>query len=87
MGFFRRSAPAETDRRSEYLSAEQLNAERDTESDATPLVTPEQVRNIAFGKPPMGKRGYNEDEVDWFLDEVEATIRELRERLSKYEQL
>ncbi len=29
-----------------------------------------QVHNVAFSKPPIGKRGYNEDEVDAFLDLV-----------------
>ena len=37
-------------------------------------LTPEQVRNVAFSKPPVGKRGYNEDEVDAFLDRVEAAL-------------
>ena len=37
-------------------------------------LTPEQVRNIAFSKPPIGKRGYNEDEVDAFLDRVEEQM-------------
>ncbi len=40
------------------------------------FLTPEQVRNVAFSKPPMGKRGYNEDEVDAFLDLVEAALRD-----------
>jgi DivIVA domain-containing protein len=31
-------------------------------------LTSEDVRNVAFSKPPIGKRGYNEDEVDAFLD-------------------
>jgi DivIVA domain-containing protein len=39
-------------------------------------LTPEQVRNVAFSKPPTGKRGYNEDEVDAFLDRVEAALRD-----------
>jgi DivIVA domain-containing protein len=39
-------------------------------------LTAEQVRNMAFSKPPIGKRGYNEDEVDAFLDHVEAALRE-----------
>ncbi len=30
----------------------------------------EQVRNVVFAKPPIGRRGYNEDEVDAFLDFV-----------------
>jgi DivIVA domain-containing protein len=39
-------------------------------------LTPEHVRNVAFGKPPAGKRGYNEDEVDRFLHHVEAALRD-----------
>ena len=39
-------------------------------------LTPEDVRNVAFSKPPLGKRGYNEDEVDAFLDLVEAALRD-----------
>ncbi len=38
-------------------------------------LTPEQVRNVAFGRPPRGKRGYNEDEVDEFLGVIEAALR------------
>lgn len=49
------------------------------------LVSPAQIRNVAFGKPQRGTRGYSEDEVDDFLDKVEATIRELQDRLAKYE--
>jgi DivIVA domain-containing protein len=30
-----------------------------------------------FGKPPMGRRGYDEDEVDAFLEDAEATIAKL----------
>ncbi len=39
-------------------------------------LTPEQVHNVAFAKPALGKRGYNEDEVDAFLDLVEAALRD-----------
>lgn len=39
-------------------------------------LTAEQVHNVAFGKPPVGMRGYNEDEVDAFLDVVEAALRD-----------
>ena len=39
-------------------------------------LTAEQVHNVAFSKPPIGKRGYNEDEVDAFLDLVEAALRD-----------
>ena len=34
-------------------------------------LTPADVHNVAFSKPPIGKRGYNEDEVDAFLDLVD----------------
>ena len=37
-------------------------------------LTPADVHNVAFSKPPIGKRGYNEDEVDAFLDRVEAQL-------------
>ena len=30
-------------------------------------VTAADVRTVVFSKPPMGKRGYHEDEVDAFL--------------------
>ena len=30
-------------------------------------LTAEQVHHVAFSKPPLFKRGYNEDEVDAFL--------------------
>jgi DivIVA domain-containing protein len=36
----------------------------------------EQVHHVAFSKPPLFKRGYNEDEVDAFLEAVEATLRD-----------
>ncbi|OBI84417.1 DivIVA domain-containing protein [Mycobacterium sp. 1245805.9] len=39
-------------------------------------MNPEQVRNVSFGRPPMGKRGYNEDQVDAFLDWLEAALRD-----------
>ncbi len=37
-------------------------------------LTPADVHNVAFSKPPIGKRGYNEDEVDAFLDLVENEL-------------
>ncbi|MGH3671865.1 MAG: DivIVA-like cell division protein Wag31 [Pseudonocardiaceae bacterium] len=40
-------------------------------------LTPIDVSNVAFGKPPRGKRGYNEDEVDSFLELVEAELTQL----------
>src|ERR671919_3089155 len=56
-------------------------------------LTPADVHNVAFSKPPIGKRGYNEDEVDAFLDLVEAELarlieenEDLREQVSQVEQ-
>ena len=40
-------------------------------------LTPADVANVAFSKPPLGKRGYDEDEVDAFLDLVEAELARL----------
>jgi DivIVA domain-containing protein len=42
-------------------------------------LTPADVHNVAFSKPPIGKRGYNEDEVDAFLDLVEQELAHLIE--------
>src|SRR6478609_5598771 len=38
---------------------------------------PADVRNVTFSKPPIGKRGYHEDEVDAFLDVVQAELARL----------
>ena len=38
---------------------------------------PADVRNVTFSKPPIGKRGYHEDEVDTFLDLVQAELARL----------
>jgi DivIVA domain-containing protein len=54
-------------------------AEQNRTRAASPMatgITPEQVRNVAFTKPPIGKRGYNEDEVDAFLDLAKAALRD-----------
>ena len=42
-------------------------------------LTPADVHNVVFKKPPIGKRGYDEDEVDAFLDEVERELARLIE--------
>lgn len=42
-------------------------------------LTPADVHNVAFSKPPIGKRGYAEDEVDQFLDLVEDTLGQLQD--------
>ena len=39
-------------------------------------LTPEDVHNVSFSQSPSGKRGYNEDEVDGFLDLVEKKLRD-----------
>ena len=56
-------------------------------------LTPADVHNVAFSKPPIGKRGYNEDEVDAFLDLVENELTrlieenaDLRQRVSELDQ-
>jgi len=33
-----------------------------------------EVQEIAFGSPPMGKRGYNENDVDAFVAQVVARL-------------
>jgi DivIVA domain-containing protein len=33
-----------------------------------------EVRDMSFGSPPMGKRGYNEDDVDAFVAQVVARL-------------
>lgn len=40
-----------------------------------PDLTADDVHNVAFSKPPIGKRGYNEDEVDAFLERIEQRLR------------
>jgi DivIVA domain-containing protein len=37
-------------------------------------LTANDVRETIFGKPPWGKRGYNEDEVDGFVARVVARL-------------
>lgn len=56
-------------------------------------LTPADVHNVAFSKPPIGKRGYNEDEVDAFLDLVESELTraieensDLRQRVNELNQ-
>src|SRR6202000_3305249 len=49
-------------------------------------LTPADVHNVAFSKPPIGKRCYNEDEVDAFLDLVENELTRLIEENSDLRQ-
>jgi DivIVA domain-containing protein len=37
-------------------------------------LTAEQVHNMAFSKPPLFERGYDEDEVDALLDRVKIVL-------------
>ena len=39
-------------------------------------LTAEQVHSVAFSKPALFKRGYDEDEVDALLERVESTLRD-----------
>ncbi|WP_425434414.1 DivIVA domain-containing protein [Lentzea fradiae] len=41
----------------------------------SPELTAADVRNVAFHRPPRGRRGYQESQVDAFLDRIEATLR------------
>ena len=46
-------------------------------------LTPADVRNVAFHKPPLGRRGYDEQEVDSFLDRVEETLTNLYHEIER----
>lgn len=51
-------------------------------------LTPADIHNMAFKKPPIGKRGYDEEEVDAFLDELEQELtRLLEENRSLHDQV
>lgn len=39
-------------------------------------LTAADVHDVAFSKPPLFKRGYNEDEVDALLERVEEALRD-----------
>jgi DivIVA domain-containing protein len=42
-------------------------------------LSPADVRDVVFSQPPVGERGYHEDEVDEFLDLVQAEVTRLVE--------
>jgi len=42
-------------------------------------LSPADVRDVVFSQPPVGERGYHEDEVDEFLDLVHAELIQLVE--------
>src|ERR1700737_4905628 len=71
----------------------QISFDRPDLRGQTMPLTPADVHNVAFSKPPIGKRGYNEDEVDAFLDLVENELTrlieensDLRQRINELEQ-
>lgn len=43
-------------------------------SEPAALLTPDDVRRMRFTSAPVGRRGYNEEEVDAFMDLVAATL-------------
>jgi len=47
-----------------------------------PNLTPQDVRNIAFNRPPFGRRGYDEEQVDAFIDAVAQTITALTDEVT-----
>src|ERR1700737_5621599 len=64
----------------------QISFDRPDLRGQTMPLTPADVHNVAFSKPPIGKRGYNEDEVDAFLDLVETELTRLIEENSDLRQ-
>ncbi|HEY3693681.1 MAG TPA: DivIVA domain-containing protein, partial [Pseudonocardiaceae bacterium] len=42
-------------------------------------LSPADVRDVVFSQPPVGKLGYHDDEVDEFLDLVQAELTRLVE--------
>jgi DivIVA domain-containing protein len=83
------SESASVDRAPTSMPHPDLAVRPESESNSTrrSALTPEDVRNVTFSKPPIGKRGYDEDEVDAFLDLVEAALREPTERTLTPEQV
>jgi DivIVA domain-containing protein len=47
------------------------------------MLTPAEVQALRFAKAPFGKRGYDEDEVDQFLDVVAQTLIALQDEIAK----
>jgi DivIVA domain-containing protein len=47
-------------------------------------MSPDEVHSVVFRKPPIGKRGYDEETVDELLDRLEDTLRG-RPRISREE--
>jgi DivIVA domain-containing protein len=47
------------------------------------MLTPGDVHAVRFAKPPFGRRGYDEEEVDAFLDQVVQTLITLHDELAR----
>ena len=47
------------------------------------VLTPIDVHNVAFRTAPLGRRGYDEEEVDGFLDRVEVSLTALYEEIAR----
>lgn len=46
------------------------------------MISSQEIQTVTFSKPPIGKRGYNEDEVDAFLDHLDAGVQEWENTLA-----
>ena len=46
------------------------------------MLTPADVQALRFAKAPFGKRGYDEDEVDQFVDVVAQTLLALQDEIA-----
>ncbi|MER7002666.1 DivIVA domain-containing protein [Dactylosporangium sp. NPDC000555] len=46
------------------------------------MLTPADVQALRFAKAPFGKRGYDEDEVDQFVDVVAQTLVALQDEIT-----
>jgi DivIVA domain-containing protein len=46
------------------------------------MLTPADVQAVRFAKSPFGERGYDEEEVDAFLDVVAQTLTALHDELA-----
>lgn len=46
-------------------------------------LTPADVRAVRFDRPPFGRRGYDEGQVDAFLDQVERAFTALDDELRR----
>ncbi len=51
-----------------------FEARRHTPAHPAPLLGAQDLRQVAFHRPPPGQPGYDEGQVDAFLDRIEATL-------------